>query len=503
VEIIDLGERLDPEKRLALDHAADMDPADWPRSVTRELAQPPFAGDKRELPQKLLFGSDFPYRDRGQLAAIETAPGTNGRSVSAAFGGFSNVWGAQIMPFTRATIDRWPVGYEELLPHYTAMLGHLPYAAVDDDYSELFPLLTTATALPRLSPAIAQLLGRYHQHRNGVRRRGVTVGHARLALDAPRCIECGLCLTGCPYGLIYSASHTLNELIAERRVRYTPGMLACQLGEDADGAWVNARAVDTGELRTFRGDHVFVACGGIGSTRLILNSSRSSSNTANLLESVQVVLPFVSTRPQPDPRTITTFTLNQCNMLVAYGRPGLDLAQFHIYPYNSSFDDALPQLVRRSPPLHRAILRRTVAALGYLPSWDSPGIRLDVGDRTRDGLPAVSLTATPNASTDRVLRRIMLQLLRVAPALDLWPALPAVRISGAAKSYHFGGSFPHVAGKPRAGAPETDTLGRLAEWRRIHLVDGAVLPSVPATTFTLSVMANAHRIASRALDVRA
>jgi hypothetical protein len=59
-----------------------------------------------------------------------------------------------------------------------------------------------------------------------------------------------------------------------------------------------------------------------------------------------------------------------------------------------------------------------------------------------------------------------------------------------------------VDGRPRAGALETDTLGRLAEWRRIHMVDGAVLPSVAATTFTLSVMANAHRIAAQALDPR-
>ena len=36
-------------------------------------------------------------------------------------------------------------------------------------------------------------------------------------------------------------------------------------------------------------------------------------------------------------------------------------------------------------------------------------------------------------------------------------------------------------------------------WNRIHLVDGAVFPSVPATTFTLTVMANAHRIASESL----
>jgi choline dehydrogenase-like flavoprotein len=44
-------------------------------------------------------------------------------------------------------------------------------------------------------------------------------------------------------------------------------------------------------------------------------------------------------------------------------------------------------------------------------------------------------------------------------------------------------------------------LGRLAAWDNIHLVDASVFPSVPATTFTLTVMANAHRIASRVLEV--
>jgi hypothetical protein len=37
--------------------------------------------------------------------------------------------------------------------------------------------------------------------------------------------------------------------------------------------------------------------------------------------------------------------------------------------------------------------------------------------------------------------------------------------------------------------------------RRVHLVDASVLPSVPATTITLGVMANAHRIAATTCDL--
>jgi choline dehydrogenase-like flavoprotein len=41
---------------------------------------------------------------------------------------------------------------------------------------------------------------------------------------------------------------------------------------------------------------------------------------------------------------------------------------------------------------------------------------------------------------------------------------------------------------------ESDCLGRPHGWTRVHVVDATVLPSVPATTITLSTMANAHRI---------
>jgi choline dehydrogenase-like flavoprotein len=39
-------------------------------------------------------------------------------------------------------------------------------------------------------------------------------------------------------------------------------------------------------------------------------------------------------------------------------------------------------------------------------------------------------------------------------------------------------------------------------WRSIHLVDASVFPTVSATTFTLTIMANAHRIARRVLEDR-
>jgi choline dehydrogenase-like flavoprotein len=49
-----------------------------------------------------------------------------------------------------------------------------------------------------------------------------------------------------------------------------------------------------------------------------------------------------------------------------------------------------------------------------------------------------------------------------------------------------------------AGPGQSDRLGRPAGLARLHVVDASSLPAIPATTITLSVMANAHRIAAEA-----
>jgi hypothetical protein len=74
-------------------------------------------------------------------------------------------------------------------------------------------------------------------------------------------------------------------------------------------------------------------------------------------------------------------------------------------------------------------------------------------------------------------------------------------VSASGKSYHFGGSFSHAL-PDKGGHLSTDRVGRLKVWRRIHIIDGSVLPSIPASTFTLTVMANAHRIAEESVVLR-
>jgi choline dehydrogenase-like flavoprotein len=491
ITVVDIGERLADDTAAAVDRMSALQPAQW-ADADRELVtvQPAeLAGSA--LPEKRAYGSNHMFVDRGQQRGLAMPDRGNQAAVSGALGGFSTVWGAQIMPFSRATFDRWPFGWDEIEPHYRAVLAEVPLAGEDDDYAEDFPLLSARAPLPPVSGRTAVVLDRYRRHRGAIRARGIVVGKARLAFTAKSCVSCGFCMTGCPYSLIYSARQTVDRFVARGRVRHISRVLVTAVDQPV-GCPPSVRGIDLAGGREWRldADRVFVGAGGLGSTRIALNSLSAPPSQVDLQESLQFLVPFVSRHSTGDPRGQQDFTLNQFNVLLKYDDEAYTTSQVHCYPYNPAVAAALPGWL--PPSLSGAVLGRVTAALGYLPSWRSARMRVDLRSRQRGVLPDIAVRVVSDRRP-AMLASVLRRLSALGPKLDLFPVLPMVRLSGPGKSYHFGSTFPHGDG--------SDLLGRIGAFRNVHLIDGSVLPSVPSTTFTLTVMANAHRIVSASRHV--
>src|SRR5262249_11342619 len=214
-------------------------------------------------------------------------------------------------------------------------------------------------------------LAAYAKNKSTLNKHGITIGKARLAFDAEKCIRCGMCMTGCPYGLIYSAAQTFDALRHAGRVTFNSGFMALKITEDANRATVITKEIATGRIRQFEADRVFVACGAIGSTRLAANSLGLSDVDLPMLESRQFMLPLISLRATEDPRHKRDFTLNQFNMIVAPDSGAVNLSTIHFYTFNPAFINGLPPVltVRSAEWLQAQQLRRLTAAFGYPPSW--------------------------------------------------------------------------------------------------------------------------------------
>jgi hypothetical protein len=279
--------------------------------------------------------------------------------------------------------------------------------------------------------------------------------------------------------------------------------LVLKVVEEDDRGVVVAKELATGQTQRFEADRVYVACGAMGTTRLVASSLNLFGRELSMLESQQFVLPMLSVRATPDPRRELDFTLNQFNMVIALDESSSDISQLHFYTFNPAFITALPALLRaRSAERGQLeLLRRLTVALGYLPSWRSPRllVRVQPASNAMD-VPDLHVSRdTAPGGRNQGLLTVLSRLVRSARLLDLYPVLPMLRLAAGGKSYHVGGSFPHAT--DRSAVFGSDRLGRVGSWKRVHLVDASVFPDVPATTFTLTIMANAHRIASETLEL--
>ena len=184
-------------------------------------------------------------------------------SPSLAVGGFSTVWGATILPFVAEDTADWPFPIAELGPHYQAVLSFMDSSTTVDDLAELFPLSGRGGPALRPSRQAEALLRDLRRHRERLGADGIRFGASRLAVradargDRPGCAYCGLCMYGCPYGLIYSSADTLPVLAANPRFQHWKGVVVERLEEGNGGVRIVGRRRTDGAPVEYRADRVY------------------------------------------------------------------------------------------------------------------------------------------------------------------------------------------------------------------------------------------------------
>ena len=237
VTMLDAGLELEPDRESLVRRMAEQDAAGWDAHSVARIKENMESGASGIL-LKYAYGSDFPYRET-DLHAPREAKGV-GLLPSMAKGGLSNVWGAAVLPYLREEFDGWPVTREQLEPHYRAVLGFMKLTAGRDDLEERFPLYCDDCAPVRPSAQAESFLKDLRKGRDQLKQRGLLFGYSRIAV-APsnqhgrECAACGLCMYGCPYGLIYNSASTLDTLRADARFKYVRGVVVEKFSETAGG----------------------------------------------------------------------------------------------------------------------------------------------------------------------------------------------------------------------------------------------------------------------------
>lgn len=499
VTMLDAGLELEPDREALVRRMAEQDAADWDAQAVGRIKENMESGASGIL-LKYAYGSDFPYRET-DLHAPREAKGV-GLLPSMAKGGLSNVWGAAVLPYLREEFKGWPVTREQLEPHYRAVLGFMKLTAGRDDLEERFPLYCDDCAPVRPSTQAESFIEDLRKSRDLLKQRGFLFGYSRIAV-APRnrhgreCAACGLCMYGCPYGLIYNSASTLDELCADARFKYVRGVVVEKFSETAGGVEIVARSRESGARLTFDARRVYVAAGVLASTRMLLESTEAYDRPLTLRDSQYFLLPLLRYKSTPEVFGEGLHTLSQAFVELFDSEISEKSVHLQIYTYNELYKQAIRNSLG---PAHRALrfasnafLKRFLLVQGFLHSDLSATIEVRL-EAPRGGSPGkLLLEARENALTAGVLKKVVAKLRRSRALLRGVPLSPMMKVGDAGRSFHAGGTLPM---RREPAECETDLLGRPKGFKRVHVVDSSIFPSINASPITFTAMANAHRIAS-------
>ncbi len=498
VTILDAGRTLEPERRRVLDRVSRQEPESWSLADLETLR----GGDQKTregaIHVKLSYGSDFPYRD----VERPLKDGDAGFNYSMARGGFSSVWGASLLPYRAEDIAGWPISMADLEPHYRAVLEFMPSAGVRDDLEPLLPSFTDRADPFRPSAQASRFLEDIGRNRAALKKAGIHFGRSRMAAsasgDAKRhpCVYCGRCLYGCPYSLIYSAAHTLDSLLESGKVTYIGGQVAERLEPVAGGVKIHTRE------GVYQAERVFSGCGILPNAWLALNSLEAFDVPVQMLDSQYFIYPFFRLHRTRGVETEALHSMAQSFLEIDDPAVSKHLVHLEVFTYSDFLKRALMETPLKYALGNRLgageILGRLLVLQGFLHSADSSKIQVELRRPAGGGPPVLNVQPKPMPGVRWKSIKAGLKLMANGRRLGGMPVVPALQFAEPGRSYHSGGAFPMRA---RPQGFETDTLGRMPALDRVHFVDASVFPSIPATTITLSVMANAHRIAHQAAEL--
>lgn len=423
------------------------------------------------------------------LKANSLRPDTGFHAMGAlAAGGLSNAWGCGVARFNDSELGDLVADRRELDVSYDRIGRRMGLSGASPDaLSAYFGLdEISAPALPM--DALHTLLWQRRSRSSNTLR----LGRARVAiLSEPKagreiCDLSGMCLWGCSRRATWSAALTVDRLKLDHGVRFEKGVCVDALAPDGVGGWwIHAQAAD-GPHR-YRASKVLLAAGTLATTRLALSALAERPQSVRLLSNPMAA--FLLWLPEklgaPRERSIGLAQLSFSLLENTAGQGFGNLFSTLGIPVNE-FLKYMPFTRRAGLPLLHGLLSSCVVGNLFLPGdLSAHSVMLDTDDYL-----------CINGGSAPQLEKIFFEMHRALKLafrrMGSW-LLPGSFVAGpAGADLHYAGTLP-ISANP--SAYQCRLSGEMEGLPGVFVLDGAALPLLPPKPHTLTIMANADRIA--------
>jgi choline dehydrogenase-like flavoprotein len=446
-----------------------------------------FKSHKQKVPAKLKSPYfQFVTKDPNFFSVIHN----NNIITSYAKGGLANAWGNGLMRFSKDEFAELPISLDDLLPFYVKLENEIGISGMNDDLIDFFGKSSSLQDPLKRSKKAKIIYDKYQEKKEILNIKGIYLGAPRLGVSnnsydvRDKCNYDNLEFWQPNNKSLYSPSMTLDKLINANKLDYQNSVFIDRWERVGDVIEVIAYNINTKKETRFQTKKLLLAAGSLNTSRIVLRSKKDYSSKLSLIDNPSIQIPIFFPHLIGDAMEIDCFGLTQLNLFYKseiLNKNNIGSILEISSPLRSEFLSRFPFGLRDNINFIKYVLPCMMACQIFLPSMKASSSE-------------IMLLKSGNINVNSKLSSIPKNL--ISEAVTTLKALGMLTFESFAmpssNSIHYGGTLP-MSENP-SSPYETTTFGELSQDKDIFILDGSCFGSIPATNYSLSVMANSMRI---------
>ena len=188
---------------------------------------------------------------------------------SLAYGGLSNIWGADIRAYNKVDLSSSYYSYEEYEKVYSDLYKLITNISDKDLNYESLVKIAESNKYPHVDARCIDLI-----NSSILKNKGIHMEHSNLAIlyrdknGRKKCNYEGKCLSN-PY-YVFNARFEIEQLKQNNNFTYLPNTFIKSIKKDEDSYLINTINLKDSKITIFKTDKVFCSLGALSTTKLVL-----------------------------------------------------------------------------------------------------------------------------------------------------------------------------------------------------------------------------------------
>lgn len=400
------------------------------------------------------------------------------------FGGFSNIWGGTTLPLQDKDLHEWNLSKFKLEKYKNMINKLIDPKGEEDQINDHFDFNINKNEF-KYNKLTYKILDLIKDKEDILTNKNIIIGSSKLSVSN-NCKSCGLCLSGCPDHYIFSTSNFFKRIDKDKIIT---GLKLIEIEEKKNE--VSCYFIDSvNEIKIkIKCNKLFLCTGPVETAKILLNS-KNNINEINIKDSQSIYnIGFFKNKKieySQEFNTLSQIFLESYiqNRTIIHTQ----VSKIDNFIYNKIFLQLKIFYLRKF--LKKIFIKNSFLFHSYLPSKFSSSLEIKKSNK-------FLYKINENKNINYYKKRVFSNISNTFRELG-FSFLPYSYTPVPFSSYHFGSSFP-MSNKYK-NHKYSDFLGRVDNYKNIHILDSSISPSIKSGPITYNIMLNAARIVDEITD---